>query len=166
MTPILFDPESPQVKKDLAAINSWQLRLFQWKKLPTAIWWGLKVKSCSPYRTVVEVPYNWRTTNPFRSIYFAALAGAGELTSGLMAGLIIRNTKKVSMLVTNVSIDYIKKANSKTTFVCDEGIKLIEGVQEAIATKKGVEVTVNTEGTRADGETVVRFQITWSFKAK
>ncbi len=163
---VLFDPESPKVKKDLAAINSWRLKIFYWKNLPSIIWWGIKVKSCSPYRTEIEVPYSWRTTNPFRSIYFAALAGAGELTSGLMAGLIIRNTKKVSMLVTNVSVDYIKKANSKTTFVCDEGIKLIEGVQKAIDTGEGVEVTVNADGTRADGVLVARFRITWSFKAK
>lgn len=163
----IFDPDKPAVKADIATINNgWKLRAFQWKNLPTAVWWGLKVKTFSPYRTVVEVPYTWRTTNPFKSIYFAALAGAAELTSGLIAGLIIRHTKRVSMLVTHVNIDYVKKANSTTTFVCDEGIKLIEGIETAIRTGEGIQVIVNSDGKRADGEVVVRFSLTWSFKKK
>ena len=161
-----FDPDSQKVKKDLSDINSWKIRLFFLKNLPTAFWWGIKVKSCSPYRTEIEVPYNWRTQNPFKSIYFAALAGAGELSSGLMAGLVIRNSKKVSMLVTNVAVDFIKKANTATTFTCDEGIKIIDGIQKAIDTKEGVEVTLQSTGTNIHGEVVTKFRITWSFKLK
>ncbi len=161
-----FDPDSKKVQKDIADINSWRLKLFLLQKLPSAFWWGLKVKSFSPYRTVIEVPFNWRTQNPFRSIYFAALAGAGELSSGLMAGLIVRNSQKISMLVTNVNIDYVKKANSLTTFTCDEGIKIIEAIQQAIDTKKGVEVVLESRGVNKEGELVAKFGITWSFKVK
>ena len=161
-----FDPDSPKVKKDISDINSWKVRLFLLKNLPTAFWWGLKVKSFSPYRTVIEVPYNWRTQNPFRSIYFAALAGAGELSTGLMAGLVVRGTQKISMLVTNVEVDFIKKANTATTFTCDEGIKIIEGIQQAIDTNEGVEVKLNSTGVKKNGELVAKFRITWSFKVK
>ncbi|MFT5164983.1 MAG: hypothetical protein ACI8P3_000207 [Saprospiraceae bacterium] len=163
----VFDPESPAVKKDLAEINSWKIRLYLLQNLPTAFWWRLKVKSCSPYRTEIEVPFNWRTKNPFKSIYFAALAGAGELSTGLMAGLVIRNTaSKISMLVTNVEVDFIKKANAATTFTCDEGIKIIEGIQKAIDTNQGVEVSLNSTGVKKDGEIVAKFRITWSFRVK
>ncbi len=162
----IFDPESPQVKKDVAQINSWRLRLYLLKNLPTAIWWGLKVQSFSPYRTVIEVPYNWKTQNPFRSIYFAALAGAGELSSGLMAGLIVRNTGNISMLVTNIQVDFIKKAKSQITFTCDEGIKIINAVEKAIETGEGAEVVLNASGVNQAGEIVARFGITWSFKVK
>lgn len=162
-----FDPESPSVKKDLADITSWKVRLYLLQHLPTAFWWGLKVKSCSPYRTEVEIPFNWRTQNPFKSIYFAALAGAGELSSGLMAGLVIRNiNQKISMLVTNVEVDFLKKANAVTTFTCDEGIKIIEGIEKAIETKEGVEVTLNSTGIKKNGEVVAKFRITWSFRVK
>ena len=161
-----FNPDAPKVKKDIAALNSWQVHLYLLKNLPTAFWWGLRVVSCSPYRTIIKIPYSWRTQNPFRSIYFAALAGAGELSSGLMAGLIIRNTMKVSMLVTNIKVDFIKKANSETLFTCDEGIKIIEGVEKTIETGEPVEVTLNSTGVRKDGVEVARFQITWSFKRK
>ncbi len=161
-----FDPDSPKVAKDLADINSWKIRLYLLQNLPTAFWWGLKVKSCSAYRTEIEIPFNWRTQNPFRSIYFAALAGAGELSTGLMAGLVIRNSQRMSMLVTNVDIDFIKKANTKTTFICDEGIKIIEAVEQAQKTGEGVEVTLESKGTNTNGELVARFNITWSFKVK
>jgi len=162
----VFDPNAPEVQRDLAQINSWKLRLYLLQNLPTAFWWGLKVKSCSPYRTVIEIPYNWRTQNPFRSIYFAALAGAGELSSGLMAGLAIRGTKKISMLVTNVEVDFIKKANSATTFTCDEGIKIIEAIQKAVDTNTGTEVKLESNGVNKEGVLVAKFRITWSFKVK
>jgi uncharacterized protein DUF4442 len=166
-SPKIFDPESPTVKKDLTDINSWKVRLYLLQNLPTAFWWSLKVKSCSPYRTEIEIPFNWRTQNPFKSIYFAALAGAGELSTGLMAGLVIRNTpKKISMLVTNVEVDFIKKANNTTTFTCDEGIKIIEGIQKAIDTNEGVEVILNSTGVKKGGEVVAQFRITWSFRVK
>ena len=166
-TKVLFDPDDIKVKKDVAAINSWRLQAFYLKNLPSILWWGIRIKSFSPYRTEIQIPYNWRNTNPFRSIYFAALAGAGELSSGLMAGLVVRHMpQKVSMLVTDVSIQYIKKANSTTTFVCDEGIKLIEGVQTAIDTGSAVEVPISAQGRRKDGELAVRFHITWSFRVK
>jgi len=164
--PTAFDPDSKKVQNDVADINGWKLKLYLLQKLPSAFWWGLKVKSFSPYRTVVEVPFNWRTQNPFKSIYFAALAGAGELSTGLMAGLVVRNTQRISMLVTNVNIYYIKKANSVTTFTCDEGIKIIKAVQKAIDTKEGVEVILESRGENKEGELVVKFGITWSFKLK
>lgn len=166
MNTTIFDPDAPNVKRDIAQINGWQLRFYLLKNLPSAIWWGLKVKSFSPYRTVVEVPFNWKTQNPFRSIYFAALAGAGELSTGLMAGLVARNSGKISMLVTKVEIDFIKKAKSTTTFTCDEGIKIINAVQEAVETGKGVEVVLQSTGVDQSGAIVTKFNITWSFKLK
>lgn len=136
------------------------------KNLPTAIWWGVRVKSCSPYRTEVELPYSWRTQNPFRSIYFAAQAGAAELSTGLMATIALQGRGKISMLVTNFETEFLKKANSSITFTCEEGIKIIEAIQRAIDTREGVKVTINSTGTLKNGEIVSRVKITWSFKPK
>ena len=161
-----FNPESPVVKSHVANLNSyWKMQLYFFKNLPSAFWWGTKVKSCSPYRTEVELPYSWRTQNPFRSIYFAAQAGAAELSTGLMATIALKGRGKISMLVIKVETEFVKKASSTITFTCEEGIKIIEAVQQAIDTGEGVKVTINSIGT-VDDEVVSKVRITWSFKVK
>jgi Domain of unknown function (DUF4442) len=162
-----FNPEAPIVKKHISNLNSyWKMQLYFFTKLPSAFWWGTKVKSCSPYRTEVELPYSWRTQNPFKSIYFAAQMGAAELSTGLMATTALKGRGKISMLVTNIETEFFKKASSTITFTCEEGIKIIEAVQQAIDTGEGVKTTINSAGTLANGEIASRIKITWSFKVK
>lgn len=162
-----FNPESAIIKDYLSDLNSpWKMQLYYLKNLPSAFWWRIKVISCSPYRTEVELPYSWRTQNPFRSIYFAAQAGAAELSTGLMATIALKGRGKISMLVTNIEMEFLKKASSTITFTCEEGIKIIEAVQQAIDTGEGVKVTINSTGTLANGEIASKIKITWSFKLK
>ena len=147
-----FNPDSTQIKNHIADLNSsWKMNLYFLKNLPSAFWWGVKVKSCSPYRSEVEVPFNWRTQNPFKSIYFAAQAGTAELSTGLMATIALRGRGKISMLITNFEIQFLKKASQTLTFTCEEGIKIIEAVQKAIETGEGVKVVVSSIGTLPDG---------------
>ena len=162
-----FDPNSSETKNYISAINTtWKNRLFLLKNLPSVIWWGIKIKSCSPYRTEIEIPFNWRTQNPFRSMYFAAQAGAAELSTALMANIAMQGRGKISMLVTNIEMEFVKKAADKVIFTCDEGIKHIEAFQKTIETGEGVEAILNSTGRLPTGEVVSRLKITWSFKQK
>ncbi len=142
------------------------MKLFFLKNLPSALWWGLRVLSCSPYRTEIRLPYSWRSQNPFKSIYFAAQIGAAELSTGLMATIAIRGRGRISMLVTDIQAQFMKKASTDTIFTCNEGIKILEAVQRAIDTGEGVKVTVTSVGRQKSGEQVSEVQITWSFKVK
>ncbi len=162
-----FNPESPLIKNHVANLNSyWKMQLYFFKNLPSIFWWGAKVKSASPYRTEVELPYSWRTQNPFKSIYFAAQMGAAELSTGLMAIIALKGRGRISMLVTNVETEFFKKASNTITFTCEEGIKIIEAVQKAIDTGEGVKVTIGSIGTLPSGEIASKVKITWSFKVK
>jgi len=72
----------------------------------------------------------------------------------------------MSMLVVKSEIEYLKKADATITFTCEEGIKIIEAVQQAVDTGEGVKVTVNSTGTEPGGDIVSKVKITWSFKVK
>ena len=101
---------SQEATKYLHDIRSnWKLRLYFLKNLPSAIWWSFGVKSATTERTEVTLPYNWRTQNPFKSIYFAALAGAGELSTGVMATMARMSGGDVSMLVLEQRAEFLKK---------------------------------------------------------
>lgn len=144
----------------------WLARLYFLRQLPTAWWWGLRVRTLEEDRAEVTIPYNWRTKNPFRSIYFAALAGAGELSTGLLALKVLESMPPTSMLVIEQQAEFLKKANTLTTFQCTQGAEVAEAVRRAVETGEPQTVRMTATGRNAAGEIVARVHITWSFKRK
>jgi acyl-coenzyme A thioesterase PaaI-like protein len=146
--------------------TSWKMALYMLRHLPTLRFWGVKIRSVTEAEASVTLPYGWRTQNPFRSIYFAAQCGAAEISTGLLAMAQLHGRGKVSMLITRVEAQFLKKANSLTTFTCADGAIIREAIERAVATKEGQEVTVVSTGVQANGEIVAKVHFTWSFKVK
>lgn len=161
-------PVSPSSKKMMANfMSSGKMRWYFLKRLPTLLWWSVRIEEASLERFSVSLPYNWRTQNPFRSIYFAAMTGTAELSTGLFCMLAIRESgENISMLITGLEGQFVKKADSRVTFTCKEGEKINQAVEEAASTGQGVTVSVLSIGVNPNGEEVARFQITWSLKAR
>ena len=134
-------------------------------KLPSALFWRLKIKSLSMEKCEVTIPFSWRTQNPFRSIYFAAMAGAAELSTGALCQLSQAGKGKFSMLVVDFRAEYYKKANQKITFKCEQGLELSELIDSLKVGDSG-KLTLVSAGTNPDGEEVAKFFVTWSFKRK
>lgn len=163
----VFNAETPAVKKLIKSLkNNWKLSLFFLLKLPSCLWWGVKLESLSHLKAETAIPYGWRTQNPFRSIYFAALCGAAELSTGLICSIAIAGRGRISMLITKMEVDFVKKANARTLFSCVEGDKIIATVQKAIETGEGQTVRISSVGVKEGGEEVARVHFTWSFKVK
>jgi hypothetical protein len=137
------------------------------QKLPMALFGRLKVKKLTAEEAIVTIPFSYRTQNPFESVYFAAQAMAAELSTGLLAINTIQASKrKISMLVFDMNAHFSKKARSKITFTCSDGIKIIEAIEKSIETGEGVTVNVNSVGIDEDGDEVSRFTYVWTFKVK
>ena len=134
-------------------------------KLPSAVFWGFRMKSLSLEKCEITIPYMWRTQNPFKSIYFAALAGAAELSTGALCLLSQAGKGKYSMLVVDFRAEYFKKANQKITFTCEQGLELNE-VIDALEPNESNKLTMISTGMNPNGEVVARFHVTWSFKRK
>ena len=144
-----------------------KFRMFLFSKLPAAFFSGVRLKAIDETKAVVTVPYKWFSQNPFKSTYFACLAMAAEMSTGLLA---MMNTYKsnpaISMLVTGLEAAYFKKATGITTFTCEEGLAIVNTIEEAIATGNGKTIKIKSTGKNDKGELVAEFFITWSFKAK
>ena len=134
-------------------------------KLPSAIFWRLRVRTLTQEKCEVSIPFFWRSQNPFRSIYFAALAGAAELSTGALCQLALAGKGQFSMLVVDFRAQYSKKANTKITFSCDQGLALFELI-ESLEPNQSAQLTMISIGTNTSGEEVARFYVTWSFKRK
>lgn len=147
--------------------NPFLFKLFLFKSLPSGWFWRFRLKTITTAYTEVELPYRWSTKNPFQSTYFAAQTGAGEFATGALAMLILSGfDAPVSMLVTTVKAEFVKKAVGVTTFTCNDGDGLRATIEKAFATGEGHEFTATAEGRSEAGEVVSKVWITWSFKAK
>lgn len=134
-------------------------------KLPSAIFWKFRIKELNAQKCLVTIPYTWRTQNPFNSIYFAAMAGAGELSTGALCQLAISGLGKYSMLVVDFRAEYFKKANQTITFTCNQGDELFDLLDSLKPNDTG-KLTMISSGTNPQEEEVARFYVTWSFKRK
>lgn len=137
-------------------------------KLPAAWFMGIRVGFVDFERAEATLPMGWRSQNPFRSIYFAALCGAGELSTGILVLMALAQfpNKKISMLVTNIEANFYKKATTKTTFRCEQGAEIFEVIRQAVATGEGQTLKMKTVGRATTGEIVAEMVISWSFKCK
>lgn len=145
--------------------NRWRFSLFLLYKLPSAWLAGVRVRTMDAHACTTVVPFRWLSQNPFRSTYFACLAMAAEMSSGVLA---IAHTQgaglRVSMLVTGMEGIFLKKAKTKTYFTCDAGDDIQRAVMLAVDTGEPSAITVAVTGRQEDGTEIARFKITWSFK--
>lgn len=147
--------------------NPLRFRLFLLKKLPAALFAGLRIEAASAEACTVSVPYRWVTQNPFRSTYFACLAMAAEMSTGVLGLNAIYGKKPaVSMLIVAMESRYHKKATDITLFTCSDGSLLQQAVARAMQSPEGASVKVYSKGTTRAGETIAEFWFTWSFRAK
>lgn len=144
--------------------NRWKFSLFLLWKLPSAWMAGVRVVSMDARQCTTVVPYRWLSQNPFRSTYFACLAMAAEMSSGLLS--MAYTGPKVSMLVTGMEALFMKKAVTPTYFTCDAGEQIAEAIRMTMETGEPVAITVTVNGTNAERADIARFLITWSFKRK
>jgi len=136
-------------------------------KLPAAYFAGLKIEAFDEGKAVVSVKQKWFNKNPFRSIYFAVLTMAAEMSTGVLCmGNIYKRKPSVSMLITEQKGIFHKKATGKIIFVCEDGNKIAVAVEDAISTSMPVTVNCYSKGLNSKAELVSEFWITWSLKAR
>ncbi len=144
-----------------------KFRFFLLAKLPSAFFSGVRIKSIDEKKCVVTVPYKWFSQNPFRSTYFACLAMAAEMSTGVLAlAFLNKRNPAVSMLVVKLEARYFKKATGLTTFICEDGEAILRTIENAVHTREGAAITAKSVGRNNDGEIVAEFLVTWSFKVK
>ena len=144
-----------------------KFRIFLLAKLPSAYFSGVRLRDMSDKFCQVTVPYKWFSQNPFRSTYFACLAMAAEMSTGVLALAHLHKRKPpVSMLVVKLEANYFKKAVSRTKFICEDGDELKATIEKAVTTGEGQVFRARSVGTNEQGDLIAEFFITWSFKAK
>jgi len=143
------------------------MKLFMMKHMPMGWIAGLRIITFDKGKAQVSVRYKFLNKNPFRSIYFAVLSMAAELSSGILALAATRSADvPISMLVLKMKADFLKKARTTIVFTCDDGKKIAETVARSIETGEGQMLEVSSSGYDTEGDKVAEFTFTWTFKPK
>ncbi len=164
MTTTTDTPQAAAFRRQV--LNPMKLRLFMLQKLPMAWLAGLRLTLLTPESATVTIRYKYLTQNPFRSLYFACLAMAAELASGIQSMMYVQAGSPVSMLVTGIQGDFTKKAVGLITFTCPDGELIAQAMAESRATGEGRTVVCTSTGVDEAGDVVAVFRLTWSFRAK
>jgi len=136
-------------------------------KLPSAFLCGVKLRELELAKAVVTVTYRWINQNPFKSMYFAVQSMAAELATGaLVIKKIKESGKPISMLVTNHSGKFTKKAVGKITFTCMDGEAIEKALTKTIETGEGQTILMKSIGIDESGEQVSLYEFEWSVKLK
>lgn len=144
-----------------------KFRVFLFSKLPSAFFSGVRVQHIDNGQARVTVPYKWFSQNPFKSTYFACLAMAAEMSTGLLGMMhTYKTVPPISMLVLGIEGNYFKKATGITMFTCEDGDAINNTILDAIDSGEGRSIKAKSVGRNNEGELVAEFFITWSFKVK
>lgn len=147
--------------------NPLKFKLFLLQKLPAAFMAGLRLQEVSANNCTISVPYKWATQNPFRSTYFACLAMAAEMSTGVLAMAHVHGHRPpISMLIGGMESKFHKKATGLTLFTCNDGAAISNVIQQAAQSGEGQTFTAYSKGENEKGELVAEFWFTWSFKLK
>jgi hypothetical protein len=157
----------PQLKFLKLVNNRFLFSLFLLIKLPAASIAGIKVVRLETFEAEVRIKMHWLNQNPFKSIYFAVLLMAAEMSTGLLCMMYVQDEKeKLSMLVTEVHVVFKKKAVGVNRFVCLDGEKVAHAIETAKRSGEPVIVSLKSIGYDAMNREIAEFDCTWSFKLK
>lgn len=156
-------------KKDFASriMKPWNYYRFMFYRLPSILWWGIRISFIDRERCELFLRFSWRNQNPFKSVYFGALSGAAELSTGALCMSEVSKRGNWSMLVTRFEGEFFKKAVGKIIFTCTDGLMLHESLNAIHQSEsKSGTVTMTSTATNENMEVVAKFNVFWSFKSR
>ena len=136
-------------------------------KLPSAFLCGVSLKEIDNKKAITTVTHRWINQNPFNSMYFAVQSMAAELATGaLVIKKIKESNRPISMLVTNHTGSFFKKATGQITFTCLDGDLIQSALDETIKTGLGQTIKMKSVGVNKNGEVVSAYEFEWGVRLK
>ena len=144
-----------------------RFNMFMFFKLPSAWWSGVRLYSINDSECIVKVRHSWINQNPFKSMFWAVQGMAAEMTTGaFLTREINLSGENISMLVSNNTAKFTKKATGKIRFVCNKGLEVKKLIQKAVDTGDSQTLWIDSIGYNEDNLMVSHFSFEWSVKLR
>jgi hypothetical protein len=159
-----------RIVKPASWLNPWQIRFFPvflLAKLPLAWMAGLRIGYLGDKGCEIRMKHRFWNSNPFGSMYFAAMAMGAEMSTGLPAYVYLRKQRQdVSLLLAEMEVVYHKKAVGRVYF-------RFEGMKDLITSLETLGHSGDTCKTRLvshcfndQKQLMAEFRFTWTFRQR
>ena len=144
------------------------IRAFGFLKVPLIFYCKPKVLSISEEKVEVKISLNRKTKNHVNSMYFGVLAVGADVTGAMIAMDIIKKSNyKINLLFKDFHADFLKRAEGDVHFICKDGKKIKDLVNEVATKQKRCNTTVDVDAfvpTKFKNDPVAKFKLTLSLK--
>lgn len=146
------------------------VRVLGLRHIPVLFFVGPRVLRVDDDGCEVVIPLGYRTKNHLGSMYFGVLAAGADLAGGINAALLIRQKHKgINLIFKDFKAEFLKRADGDVHFICREGRKIRETVEQAESTGERFTIPVEIVATvpsKYGDEPVARFTLGLSLKKK
>ena len=145
------------------------LQAFGFAKIPMIFFVSPRMVDMTSDRCEIRVPLIRRNKNHLGSMYFGVLCAGADIAGGLLAMNLIREKgNQVNLVFKDFKAEFLKRPTADVHFVSEDGAKVRELVDRAIASGERVQETViiTAHCPTLDLEPVAKFELTLSLKKK
>ncbi|MBI5298878.1 MAG: DUF4442 domain-containing protein [Deltaproteobacteria bacterium] len=147
---------------------TWKLWVFGFFKIPLLFFVKPRVVCETTEEVEIKIPLKRRTRNHLGVMYIGALVVGADCAAGLMAlNEAEKSGEKIALLFKDFKANFLKRAESDVHFICRDGEKIRQQVQEAIQSKQRINLPVHVTATTpkiSGEEPVAIFELTLSLK--
>jgi hypothetical protein len=162
---LTFEGRADALRRRL--LKPWNFKAYLWLKLPLAACAGLSLRQLDETGCTVGLPGGWRTQNPFRSTYFAALAMAAEMSTGAPAMVLVQGAPaSVAMILRGIEAVFTKRIQGPSLFTFEDVAGMWATITRAAASGESESYTGRSVGRGPDGQPASEFKVSWSFKRR
>jgi len=144
-------------------LKPWKLRLWMLKSLPMGLLSGMVIESLDENGCKVMLKDRRWIRNPFRSVFWAVMGMAAELSTGALVYTYVSGSN-IKYILIGMKGEFFKKVRGKSFYFCRSGLDVLRKLNSL--ENPGDTCTVILPVTAYDqaGQTVAEFQFYWQLK--
>ena len=144
-------------------VRPWQLRIWMLTHLPMGLVSGMSIESLDENSCKVVLKDRLWIRNPFRSVFWAVMGMAAELSSGSLVYAWASGTNS-KFILTGIEGKFLKKLRGKSSYFCQSGQEVRRSLDSLENPGDQIVLIMPVIAQDQAGDTVAEFQFHWQFK--
>jgi hypothetical protein len=143
--------------------NKWKLRLWMLRKLPMGLLSGMYITALDASHCTVLLKDRWWIHNPFRSVFWAVMSMAAELSTG---ALLVTQAQPagIQFILVGFEAKFLKKAKGKSFYFCHTGEEVARAISNTLNTTAPTIITLPVLAQDTSGALLAEFKCYWQLR--
>ena len=146
-----------------ALLSPVKLRLWMLKNLPMAVPTGMIIVELNEEQCTVRLKDHWWLRNPFRSVYWAVISMAAELSTGALLYAYCSGIQ-IQFILVEVRAKFYKKLRGKSFYFCRAGQEIHQEINALQNTSEARMVIIPALVLNESEEIVAQFEFYWQVR--